>query len=155
MTVFLVRHAKAENRNQWEAPDDLRPLDQRGLEQAAELGRRLIDEGVVRVISSPYLRCVQTVEPLADKVGCNVEKLDELAEGSRFDAVLGLVNTVGDGTVLCSHGDVIPDVIRALERRGLVIDGVRDFRKASTWVIERADGVCVRAHAIAPPDVDD
>ena len=63
--LLLVRHAHAHARKEWSGDDRLRPLSANGLRQA---------EGLIavfgnfarpsRVLSSPYLRCMQTVEPL-------------------------------------------------------------------------------------------
>jgi len=155
MTVFLIRHAKAGSRHDWVGPDHDRPLVSKGAEQARELARMFATHPIVRVLSSPYLRCVQTVEPLAHAVHLTVEATTVLAEGAPFEAVLTLIDDVVDDTVLCSHGDVIPEVMRALERRGLEVRGAPDYRKGATWVIERIEGVCVSAHAIAPPGKED
>ena len=57
--------------------------------------------------------------------------------------------------MLCTHGDLVPDLIEAIVRRGAVIDGATDWRKGSTWVLAREDGRIVRAHAVPPPDTDD
>ena len=61
-TVWLVRHAKAKNRLEWEAPDELRPLTRRGRREADAIAARLAaeDPAPERLVSSPFLRCVQT-----------------------------------------------------------------------------------------------
>ena len=62
---YLVRHAKAGSRERWTAPDRDRPLTAAGRVQAAALTRLL--QATTRVVSSsPYLRCVETVAPLAE-----------------------------------------------------------------------------------------
>lgn len=155
MTVFLIRHAKAGGRHDWVGPDHQRPLVTKGAEQARALARMFGTHPVMRVLSSPYIRCMQTVEPLAAVLHLTVEPCPALAEGAPFEAVLTLIDDVVDDAVLCSHGDVIPEVMRALERRGLEVRGAPDYRKAATWAIERIEGVCVSAHAIAPPGKDD
>jgi 8-oxo-dGTP diphosphatase len=65
--------------------------------------------------------------------------------------VLDLLRVLPDGAVLCSHGDVIPDTIDALLRRGTVVAGQPDWRKGSTWILEREGGEIVRATAEPPP----
>ncbi len=79
---------------------------------------------------------------------------DRLAEEQGFDGALELLATLPEGSVLCSHGDVIPDTIGALERRGTTIAGTPEWRKASVWVLlrEGAQGI-TRAAAWPPPDV--
>jgi 8-oxo-dGTP diphosphatase len=111
---------------------------------------RLSNEPVRRLLSSPYVRCVQTLEPLADKLGLEVETTDALTEGAPFEPVLDLLATLPDHSVLCSHGDLIPDVIEALLRRGTVLDGQPDWRKGATWVVTRDDGEVTRVRAEPP-----
>lgn len=152
MPLYLVRHAKAGSRSKWDGPDQLRPLSRPGKEQADALALRLGERNVSRLLSSPYVRCVQTLEPLAMKTGLEIEHCDLLAEASAFAPVLDLLAGLPEGAVLCSHGDVIPDTVDALLRRGMVIDGQPDWRKGSTWVLERRDGGIVRAFAESPPD---
>ena len=150
MPLFLVRHGKAGNREKWEGADQLRPLSSAGREQAETIARRLGEFPVTRVLSSPYLRCVQTVEPLAIKVGLEVEQTDALGEGEPFAPVIDLLTNLPDYSVLCSHGDILPDTIAALERRGMMVPGPPDWRKGVVWVIDRVNGVFLRARALPP-----
>lgn len=157
MPLYLLRHAQAADRHRWLATnegDALRPLTPAGMNQAAHLAARLGGVPVPLVLSSTYLRCVQTVEPLASALGLAVTPSSLLAEGSAFAPVIELLGEVPDHTVLCSHGDVIPDVISALYRRGMEIATPEDWRTATTWVIERGDERFTRASVIAPPAED-
>jgi 8-oxo-dGTP diphosphatase len=140
MPIRLIRHAKAGNREEWNHDDALRPLTRKGWEQAHGLAARLTPLRPRTILSSPYLRCIQTVEPLAEAVGVTIETTPLLAEGAAFEAVLDMLLTIPDGSVLCSHGDVIPEVIAALDRRGTDISGLPDWRKAATWVLTRQVG---------------
>jgi 8-oxo-dGTP diphosphatase len=154
MALYLVRHAKAGQRGRWDGPDLLRPLTKAGRAQAEALAAWLVNQPVPRILSSPYTRCIQTVEPLAEKLALAVEVIDDLAEATACEPALELLATLPDHSVLCSHGDLIPDVMEALARRGTVIDGPADWRKGSTWVLTREDRTVVRAHAVPPPDAD-
>ena len=151
MVLYLVRHAKAGSRSGGTGPDDRRPLPTNGRAQAEAIAERLAAVPVARVLSSPYVRCVQTVEPLARTHGLTVETTDALAEGRPFEPVLALLADAAEHTVLCTHGDVLPDVLDALVRRGAQVDGPGDMRKGVTWVLERDGGRVVRAHAVPPP----
>ncbi len=135
MSVLLVRHAKAGDRERWDAPDDLRPLTAKGEAQAEALVDLLAGYDIDRVLSSPYLRCTQTVAPLASARGLAVEPCDDLAEGEgRAGIALARRLMPEPGyTVLCSHGDVVEEVLDAL--------GVRReqfTRKGATWVLDEA-----------------
>jgi broad specificity phosphatase PhoE len=105
---ILLRHASAGDRHTWTGDDRLRPLDDKGRRQALEIAVALGSEDVRRVVSSPYTRCVQTVEPLAAELGLEVELDDRLAEGAGGAAQPLLEE---DGVVACTHGDVIHDLL--------------------------------------------
>jgi len=144
MAVLLVRHAKAGNRDRWEAPDDLRPLTAKGEAQARDLVALLAGFDVARVLSSPYLRCTQTVAPLAAALGLAVEPSDDLAEGQGPAGLVlarSLVGAAGH-TVLCTHGDVVEEVLD-----GLGVGRDEGTRKGATWVLD-GDG----ARHLPPPD---
>jgi len=105
---ILLRHASAGSRHEWDGDDSLRPLDDKGRRQAAEIAEALSREGIRRVVSSPYVRCVQTVEPLAGALGPEVERDERLAEGAGTAARPLLAE---DGVVVCTHGDVIHELL--------------------------------------------
>jgi 8-oxo-(d)GTP phosphatase len=121
VTVVLLRHARAGDRDEWEGDDRLRPLDARGRAQAAALSPILRELGVRRAVSSPYIRCVQTVEPL----GLAVEPDERLAEGASLRETLELLAGL-DYAVACTHGDVVENVLgRSLKKgAGVVLDGL-------------------------------
>lgn len=115
--IVLLRHARAGDRDDWFGDDRLRPLDERGREQAQSLVEPLSELGVTRILSSPYVRCVETVEPLAAALRVPVEEADALAEGARREQVLALVAAT-DAVVLCTHGDVVEELIEAGLKKG-------------------------------------
>jgi 8-oxo-dGTP diphosphatase len=149
--VLLIRHAHAGTRRDWLGDDKLRPLTQKGYRQAVTLVRRLEGWAPDRILSSPYVRCVQTVQPLADDLGLKVEEASELAEGSG-SAALSLVRGLADHRVaLCTHGDVIPDVLVALaDEDRLDLGPAPHQAKGSTWVLESRRGRFVKATYIPP-----
>ena len=144
MAVLLVRHAKAGDRDKWEPPDDLRPLTAKGEAQAEAMVAAFAEFDVTRVLSSPYLRCSQTVAPLAAARGLAVEPCDDLAEGEGR-AGLALVRSLLGGesyVVLCTHGDVVEDVLD-----GLGVRRADETRKGATWVLDD-----VGSRYLPPPD---
>src|SRR5690606_6983425 len=80
MTVYLVRHASAGSRNELDPADRERPLDATGRVQARKLTDWLRHAAIDRILTSPYPRCVQTVEPLAEATGIQPELCDWLGE---------------------------------------------------------------------------
>lgn len=151
MSLYLVRHAKAGSRGDWDGDDRDRPLSQAGREQAHGITLLLGHLPISKIYSSPYVRCVQTIEPLAHKLGLHVKVTEALAEADEFDDAIALVDKAPKNAVLCSHGDVIPAVIDALVGRGMVIKGEPDWRKGATWVLDRKKGEWAKARALPPP----
>ena len=151
MSLFLVRHAKAGKRSQWDTDDSLRPLVAEGVRQAEVIAESIAPLHPAALFSSPYVRCMQTLEPLSRATGLHVAPHDLLAEGVDFSRTVEWMHTLADGAVMCSHGDVIPEVIDALERRGMEVSGFRESRKGSVWILDRLDGEFVGGHAWPPP----
>jgi broad specificity phosphatase PhoE len=151
MTVYLVRHARAGSRGRWDGDDALRPLSKAGRAQAEGIAAELRDEPIDLILSSPYARCVQSVEPLARRLGVDVETADALTEGARLSHALELFAKVQDReVVLCTHGDVMQDLLDHFGRHGVKL---RDHRmeKGSIWAFEVADEKVRRARYIPPP----
>lgn len=151
MTVWLVRHATAGDRSRWTGSDRLRPVDERGQKQAHALAGLLEGEVFARVLSSPYLRCVQTVEPLAARRGLTVEEHASLAEGAGAEAVPLLRDLAAGGAVVCTHGDVVPALLDAIAAEdGVAIPAGAECEKGSAWVLD-ADGRRFRRARYLPP----
>jgi 8-oxo-dGTP diphosphatase len=145
-TVLLVRHAKAGKRDEWHGDDDLRPLAAIGLRQAEALRAMVPMFGADRVLSAPRLRCVQTVQGIADALGVEVEYEPLLSEEGYWPdpglAMARLLAIAGDGgtPVICSQGGVIPDAISSLaDSDGVKITaskrGAPPSKKGSLWVL--------------------
>jgi 8-oxo-dGTP pyrophosphatase MutT (NUDIX family)/phosphohistidine phosphatase SixA len=123
-TLVLLRHGKAEPRGpRW--PDDLeRPLAPSGGRRAGDLVPLLHAYGVARVVSSPAVRCTQTVEPYARSVSTFLEIDDRLSEQTRPALVRRSIDALMDRkkpVVLCSHRPTLPWVLEAI---GIDVDGL-------------------------------
>jgi phosphohistidine phosphatase SixA len=141
VTIFLVRHAHAGKRSEWDDDDTIRPLSERGEAQTVAITLLLADRNVRRVVSSPYLRCLKTVEPIAAKSGVDVVPDERLAEGAEVDAALELLLSLDrHHGVACSHGDLIPELLRELVAMGMSVDGPLLDQKGSVWTIHTRDG---------------
>ena len=174
-TIELVRHADAHGRDRWWGkPDRDRPLTDVGHDQAKRIARNLhAERRIDALFSSPFVRCVQTLQPLADSAGLPIEHEQALAEattlpvldggdawvasawlGGRAVAFLNRVVTAHpDGRVVaCSHGDIIPALMAVLAGRdGLDLADVR-LDKGGRFTLEFAEGRCVRALPTPPPN---
>jgi 8-oxo-dGTP diphosphatase len=152
VTVLLVRHAKAGSRQRWQGADEDRPLSKAGLSQARGLVKAVAPYRVARILSSPFVRCVQSVEPVAAACRLEIERHEALAEGRAAEA-LDLVRRLAGGppSVLCTHGDIVPEVLHHLaERDGLDLGPAPRWQKGSTWVLAAADGRFAEATYLPP-----
>ena len=155
MTIYIVRHAKAGKRSEWHDDDNLRPLSKTGWKQAELVAQQLKKLSITSLVSSPATRCVQTLEPLAKLTKLKLEIDKRLFEHGDVADMLEIAEEVEDSTVLSSHGDMIPELIKTLERRGMKIESKPDWRKCSVWVIERTNHGFKSATAWPPPQVED
>ena len=151
--LHLVRHTAAGDRSRWKGPDEERPLTKKGEAQARTLAEELAGIGVTRVLSSRYLRCVQTVDPLARHLDVKVEDHEGLAEGAGRKAIASvLAEVAGTTTVLCSHGDVIPAMLEQLARQGTKFLSPLACQKGSTWSIAHDGKNFIEARYLPPSE---
>lgn len=148
--IHAVRHAHAGDPAAWTLADALRPLSERGCGQAERLVGHL---GVspAAIYSSPSVRCVATVVPLALAHQLQIETLAELAEGSTAAAMLERVGAVGRSpVVVCTHGDVLAGLLGLLLSAGIHLPSTR-AEKGSTWTVEITHGRLSSATYLPPP----
>ncbi len=149
-TILLVRHAHAGSSEAWIGDDRIRPLSRKGVTQSRGLVPLLDDQPIGTIHASPFVRCTQTVEPLAAARGLAVLPDDALAEGSGDAALQLLRDLAGHDAALCTHGDIIPLVLRGLGDDGLRLPGKPRWQKGSVWVLH-ADGEGWRQARYLPP----
>ncbi len=115
-TLVVLRHGKAAPRS--EKIEDLeRPLTSAGAERAKDLVPVLAAYGIGRVVTSPALRCAQTVEPYAHSISTFLEIDDRLAEDTKAVSVRRSVSSLLDRkkpVVLCTHRPTLPWVLDAI-----------------------------------------
>ena len=157
MRLTVVRHARAGSQRTSTGRDEDRPLDELGATHAAALAPVLVAGGVARLVSSPALRCVQTLEPLAAMTGVPIEPWAGLGPHA---GPAGLRATFGhpafDGAVVCTHGELLRPLLRTLRRRSAGrsaahVDGRVLLAKGSAWVLTfRPDGSVATFEHILP-----
>ena len=148
MRIVVVRHGQAEPKKGWSGLDADRPLVARGRRQAARLGK-VIGRRPERVVSSPALRCRQTVEPFARDWGLKVEVSDALAPEAGAAAVELCRDLVADGAarpasftvVLCTHREVLVDLLPALAHEfGGQLGHRPPGAKGGAWIVRLQGG---------------
>ena len=149
--VLLIRHGEAGERKLWTGPDRERPLTEEGRAQAERLAALLDGYPIDRLLSSGYVRCVETLAPMAARRGLATETVRWLEEGANpAEALAALLG--GGSAVACSHGDVVGGVLFELADRGIAIGSTPRMQKGSTWVLEVHEGQVASARYLAPPD---
>jgi phosphohistidine phosphatase SixA/8-oxo-dGTP pyrophosphatase MutT (NUDIX family) len=117
-TVIVLRHAQARTRNGWKADDLERPLTKPGEGQAKKLAPLLRAYGVKGIITSPAIRCAQTVDNYARSVKALMEVDDRLAEETKSNRVQRSIATVLERKgpiVICSHRPTLPWIFASLK----------------------------------------
>ena len=148
--VLLVRHAEAGERAEWPGADRDRPLTDAGRAQAERLAALLDRHPVDRVLTSGYVRCVETLAPLAARRHVSPEPVGWLEEGA--DPAEALTALLGGGCVVaCSHGDVVSGILFELADRGIALGSTPRMQKGSAWVLEVEEGRVSSARYLAPP----
>jgi len=156
--LILLRHASAGQKENWPADDESRPLDAKGAVDALALAGLLpCFAPSARVLSSPALRCTESVLPYAEAFGGMVDAEAALAisgpsghsssRTSRGDALTDLVRglvAAGAPAVLCLHRENLP---KALAAACVALGAPAPHEppdlplpKGGFWVVHMADG---------------
>jgi exopolyphosphatase/guanosine-5'-triphosphate,3'-diphosphate pyrophosphatase len=126
------------------------------MRQSQAISEQLAGLGITRIVSSPHLRCAQTVERLAASAGLAIEFDERIAEdqdsAKAFEVVREIVD---DSVVVCSHGSVIAGLLADLEDQGAELETSGPFRcqRGSIWTVERRIGVPTQATYRPPPNL--
>jgi len=156
--LILLRHASAGQKENWPTDDESRPLDAKGEVDALALARLLpCFAPSARVLSSPALRCTESVRPYAASFGGTVDaeaalalsgRSGDLSSGTnRADALTDLVRglvAAGRPAVLCLHRENLPKALTAA-CAALGAPAPPDppdppLAKGGFWVVHMADG---------------
>jgi 8-oxo-dGTP diphosphatase len=147
---YLVRHADAGDKREWNGADDQRPLSDTGRHEADGLVDLLAACPIDRILSSPAVRCVQSVEPLARQRGLEIHTDPTLAVDADPDRAVELLLAGDDDVVWCTHGELIRPLLARLHDRGAPIGDGATWPKGSVWVLETAGGAITGASYLPP-----
>ena len=149
--VIVLRHAKATPRSDWNSgkavDDGHRPLLPEGKKQAKEIVPLLRAFGPKRVISSPWVRCFNTVQPYAKKFNLPIIERSQLSElgnkkgPKRTQNVMTDVLEEGKAAIVCSHRPALPTILNALsaisnKELGRWIEEAANLKPAEMLVVQ-------------------
>jgi phosphohistidine phosphatase SixA len=154
----LLRHADAVNKRAWSGPDRERPLSERGFRQAEALVEPLSAVPLRRLLSSPALRCRQTLDPLAHRLGLAIESTELLDRDVDASLVAELAEDPGSmDAVLCTHGETLAALLEHWQARGRIVltpptskISKNTTQKAGGWLVH--NHAQLRADYLPPPD---
>jgi 8-oxo-dGTP diphosphatase len=176
LTIDLVPHMDAGDRNMWTGDQNVRPLTDLGQQQAEVIAEALTGNPIDALYASPALRCHQTIGPLANRLGLDIETLAEFGEEAwrlpdgwpkgpdapfiaghaAGRAMAGIERIRAERqhgrVVVCSHGHIIPNLIAFLIGAHGLTD-VRDLKQRGQWFQVRFDGQAVEVELREAPGV--
>jgi phosphohistidine phosphatase SixA len=140
--MLLIRHASAGKRLSTPSLDNARELDRTGRREASLVRESLAGYSIDLIVSSPLVRCLQTVAPLGTALGLGVEVRSELEPRATRRDALRLLRELPPTALVCTHREVFESVF----------DGAIECEKSGAWVIERR-GRSLTPVAYLPPPV--
>jgi 8-oxo-(d)GTP phosphatase len=139
--MLLLRHASAGARLSSPGIDRFRPLDDAGRAVSRQLVWHLADREITRIVSSPIVRCVESVVPIAGSRRIVVENRWELEPDRALDDLMTLLVELPDSTLVCTHREVFEKLF------GWDVT----CEKGAAWVASRRGAEVVPELYLAPP----
>ena len=149
----LARHADAADKRAWPGDDADRPLSAIGQQQAVGLANNLTVLRLIRLTAGPDLRCRQTLQPLAARLGVVIStdpRLDPTKDGHG----LALDDALFNGAVICARGEIVAALLSRWSGQGLVRMPIadpairkNDTAKGAAWLVTD-DGQGLMGHYI-------
>lgn len=145
-TWIILRHTKALERGDWDSDDSKRPLSDLGFEQARKLINRMLPYRIDEIYTSDYLRCMQSVAPLAtsrELVPVTIADLNE--ETFEFDPqkAISFANALKQdqkNILICSHNPIIPTMLRGILNTSLKSRKLIKLEPGDAWIVHRVNG---------------
>lgn len=118
--IIVLRHGKTTPADTWDGPDATRPLTQRGVEQAASIVPSILAWTPKRITTSPAVRCMATLAPLAAATGIQPKQKTGISQDGFTENPSSVREVIGKRVrsrktaVVCSHRPVLPEILREL-----------------------------------------
>jgi len=120
--LIVLRHAAATPRASWAGEEAKRPLLPAGREQAKRLVSLLDAYGPKRLITSPWVRCQQTVAPYSKKTKRTLIERSQLTELANERGPRKTENVIEDtfgqtkNALICTHRPALPTIIETFSK---------------------------------------
>jgi len=155
MRLILVRHGHAGRKDEWHAADRLRPLSPTGEKQAQLLVDLIAPLKPTRIVSSPHLRCLETIAPTASGTGLKVETSGSLAPIAPTKALRWVRRLSGPKSqgriVLCTHREILDVVLSEISKKdGFKLERRPPGAKGAVWFLDFRGGKLVGCRYVVP-----
>ncbi|MDO4908874.1 MAG: NUDIX hydrolase [Corynebacterium sp.] len=155
--IILVRHAHAGDPNDWDGPDEMRPLIEKGKKQAKMLAKELIGFAPTDIYTATVKRCVDTSRPLVKATGIGASTTKLLDDASWVENpkpteefLSELSKTPGVHVVFAQRG-MITEITNWFSANGrLPLDDIH-AKKGSAWILSFCEGELTGADYLASP----
>ncbi len=148
-TLIILRHTKALERGDWDEVDSERTLNEVGFDQAQLLIKHLEPFAIEEIYTSDYVRCVQTVTPMAHSRGLGITQVPSLNEETFEEDPLRSVSFANalkqdeKNILICSHNPVIPTMLRGILNTKLKNKDLIKLEPGDAWIVHRVQGEIV------------
>jgi 8-oxo-(d)GTP phosphatase len=148
-TLIILRHTKALERGDWDEVDSERTLNEVGFDQAQLLIKHLEPFAIEEIYTSNYVRCVQTVTPMAHSRGLGITQVPSLNEETFEEDPLRSVSFANalkqdeKNILICSHNPVIPTMLRGILNTKLKNKDLIKLEPGDAWIVHRVQGEIV------------
>jgi len=148
-TLIILRHTKALERGDWDGDDGKRTLSDLGHLQALSLVNKLEPFAIDEIYSSDFVRCVETVMPLAAHRGLQIAQTPTLneetfeADPTRAVTFANALKQDAKNILICSHNPVIPTIVRGILNLGMKNRDLIKLEPGDAWIVHRVRGEIV------------
>lgn len=117
--ILVLRHGTAVSPSVWDGEDAARPLLHRGVEEAQNVTQSLAAWAPTKLMSSPAVRCLSTIEPVSTFLDVPVKTVAGLSQDAHEDGTATVAKIMQKRlarkrpVLICSHGPVIPEILDA------------------------------------------
>ncbi len=148
--LLVVRHAAAVGRGAWKGSDRERPLTPAGVRRSQRIIALLRSYRPAHLLTSPSVRCADTLRPYATHSGVSLTERGGLseegyAEGSaKATKHLRKVLARAEDAALCTHGPVLPDLLNHLAGRAPAGNAERMLTRLARTGLDKGEVLAVQ-----------
>ncbi|WP_456397157.1 SixA phosphatase family protein [Desulfurobacterium sp.] len=152
--IFLIRHAKAVDRENWQDDDCDRPLKEKGRKEFRVFAERIknLFPGKITIVSSPCARALETAKILSYVIGVDVKTTELLLPDTDVDNYLKVLKKFDGNIAIVAHQ---PDLSIFLNELVCINPSRINFKKGGIAKVTKKNGRFFLEWFITPSVVED